>query len=93
MKRLISIIIVALALLGASAQGQQQQPERRFSPEQFENDMKEYITKEASLTPQEAAKFFPVFKEMNEKQRVLFDRQRRLNNVKPSDEQLSLIHI
>ena len=53
----------------------------------FEAELQDFITKEAKLTPQEAAKFFPVYKEMQEKQRELFDRQRELAKVKPTDEQ------
>ena len=49
--------------------------------------MQEFITKEAKLTPEDAAKFFPLYKEMQDKQRKLFARQRELANVKPSDEQ------
>lgn len=49
--------------------------------------MQEYITKEANLTPEDATKFFPLYKEMQDKQRKLFARQRELANVKPSDEQ------
>ena len=43
-------------------------------------------TKEACLTPQEAAKFFPIYKEMQAKQRAVFERQRQLAKVKPTDE-------
>ena len=73
--------------LSISAQGFGQQNQQRFSPEKFEADLQEYITKEAKLTPQEAGKFFPVYKEMQEKQRALFARQLELANVKPADEQ------
>lgn len=89
MKRLFSIVILALLTLGIGAQDnkQQQQPSQRFSPERFEAELQSYITKEANLTPQEAAKFFPVYKEMQEKQRVLFGRQGLQGFTKPQDEQ------
>lgn len=64
--------------------GQQGQ---RFSPERFQQQLEEAITKEASLTPQEAAAFFPVYREMQEKQRAVFMRQRNVSRVKPADEQ------
>ncbi len=98
MKKLLMILILATAVLGSQAQGQrhqwqqqqkqsQQQPQQQFSPEMFEKQMQDYITKEAKLTEQEAAKLFPIYKEMQDKQRVLFGRQRELANVKPSDEE------
>ena len=85
MKKVFYIIVLtALFTIKATAQDQRQQ---RFSPEKFEAELKDYITKEANLTPQEAAKFFPLYKEMQEKQRALFGRQRGLGLVKPFDEQ------
>ena len=42
---------------------------RQFSPEQFVNDMKEFITKEAQLSPMESQAFFPIYFEMQEQQR------------------------
>lgn len=72
--------------LGMNAQ-EQNAPQQRFSPERFEAELQNYITKEAGLTPQEATKFFPVYKEMQDKQRTLFERQRELGKTKPTDEQ------
>ncbi|MBO4812077.1 MAG: hypothetical protein J5552_11035 [Prevotella sp.] len=68
-------------------QAGQQGAQQRFSPEKFDADMQDFITKEANLTPQEASKFFPVYKEMQEKQRVLFMRQSQVARTKPADEQ------
>lgn len=84
-----------LLTLAVSAQGQGfdqgfgrgQGQGQRFSPEQFQAQLEEFITKEASLTLQEATAFFPVYREMQEKQRAVFIRQRNLSRVKPSDEQ------
>lgn len=86
MKKILTIIVMLTAVIMVNAQGGQQ-AQQRFSPEKFEADLQGYITKEAHLTQQEASKFFPVYKEMQEKQRALFDRQRELAKVKPSDEQ------
>ena len=44
-----------------------------------------FMTKEAGLTAQEAARFFPVYDEMREKQRY-FDRLRAIHHSKPSSE-------
>lgn len=97
MKKLFLILMMATVALGLQAQGQgpwqgqrrqhQQQQQQQFSPEKFEQQMQEYMTKEAKLSEQEAAKFFPVYKEMHDKQRALFARQRELANVKPCDEE------
>lgn len=77
--------MVALVMMaGVSAQGQKRE---RFSPEKFQAELEQFITKEACLTPKEAAAFFPVYKEMLKKQRAIFDRQRQEGRVKPADEQ------
>lgn len=85
MKKLFGILLLTMFTLGINAQGQGQ-GQQRFSPERFEADMQQFITREAHLTQEEATKFFPLYKEMQEKQRALFDRQRELAKVKPSDE-------
>ena len=58
----------------------------KFSPEKFDAELRQFITDEAKLTEQEAAKFFPVYKEMQAKQRVVFARQRAQLMNKPEDE-------
>ena len=68
---------------GFSQQNAQQQ---KFSPEKYQADLEQYITKEACLTPQEAAAFFPLFREMQKKQRALYNRMRDDVRIKPTDE-------
>ena len=48
------------------------QENRKFSPEKFQAEMEQFITKEANLTPEEAAKFFPLYREMQQKQRAIY---------------------
>lgn len=60
--------------------------QHRFSPDKFDAELREFITNEAKLTEQEAAKFFPVYKEMQAKQREVFGRQKALGMSKPEDE-------
>lgn len=85
MKRL-TIILVAF-FLAVTVIPQEHKPQLpKFSPEKFQADLEQFITKEACLTPQEAAKFFPVYKEMQAKQRAVYDRQRQLGWGKPADE-------
>ena len=85
MKKISFIFISLLLAIVVTAQDGQQNP-GRFSPERFQAALEQFITKEACLTPQEAAKFFPIYKEMQAKQRAVFERQRQLAKVKPTDE-------
>ena len=100
MRRLVFLSLVCLSVVGASAQnfprqgfpqqgfGQQnlQQQQQRFSPEKYQADLEQYITKEACLTPKEAAAFFPMFREMQKKQRVIYNQMRDESKIKPTDE-------
>ena len=81
MRRYVVVLLSLLMALIVSAQEQ-----KKFSPEKFEADLEEFITKEAGFTQQEAAKFFPLFKEMREKQRALYARMRQAGKEKPSDD-------
>ena len=87
-KVLLVLIIYNLSLVASSAQenggGQQ------FSPDKFDAELRQYITEQAKLTEQEAEKFFPVYKEMQAKQRVVFGRQRELLRAKPEGEKACL---
>lgn len=81
MKRKMLILMAWLLTLTVSAQ---EQP--KFSPEKFEADMEAYIVREAELTPQEASRYFPLLREMHEKQRVLYKRMRQTGKETPADE-------
>ena len=86
MKRLTSIILLMIFALAIVAQDQRQPPQQKFSPERFQAELEQFIAKEACLTAQEKAAFFPIYKEMQAKQRAVFGRQRQLGKVKPADE-------
>ena len=73
MKKIVTISLLLMMAVMVSAQDN-----KRFSPEKFEADLKAYITKEASLTPQEADRVYPVFCELREKQRVIYDKMRKM---------------
>lgn len=62
------------------------QERRRFDPAKFEADLEQFITTEAALTPQEAAAFFPLYRDMRKKQLAYFGEDRRLCNVDSSDD-------
>ena len=81
MKRLIvSAVLMLMVVLSVNAEEQQ-----KFSPEKFQADLEQYITNEAGFTTEEAAKFFPLYREMQQKQRVVYNKMRELFKV-PSDE-------
>ena len=89
MKRNLSIFFLLLVIT-LTLQAQQQQHQRmprRFSPELFDKQLTEFITREASLSESEAEKFFPVYKEMWKQQRLLMKRQHEVEHEKPADEE------
>lgn len=86
MKRLQLTLIVLLTAMAVSAQDNNR-PQEKFSPEKFEAELHDFIVSEAHLTSQEEAKFFPVYREMQQKQRAVYDRQRNLGKQKPQGEE------
>lgn len=58
----------------------------RFSPEQFQAEMEQFIMREAKLTTEEAQKFFPLLREMHAKQRAVYEKIKRECSRRPSDE-------
>ena len=86
MKRLFLAIMAIAITLGTQAQDNRPN-DGKFSPEKFDAELRSYITSEAHLTQQEAAAFFPLYKEMQQKQRVIFNKQRELGKEKPKDEE------
>ncbi len=81
MKRTMTILMLVLCTLVASAQDK-----KKFSPAKFESDLAAYITREASLTQEEASKILPLLKEMHDKQRSLMEKQRQSAKQKPADD-------
>ena len=79
-KLLVFAVLIFVVALGASAEEQQ-----KFSPEKFQADLEQYITTEAGLTNEEAAKFFPLYREMQQKQRVVYNKIHELFKL-PHDE-------
>ena len=60
--------------------------EKKFSPEQFDAELQKFIVWDAKLTPEEAAKFFPLYWEMQKKQRELYEKQQHIAKNKPADD-------
>lgn len=84
MKKILLLLISLMSLTQASAQSGNKP---KFDPKQFQADMEQFITTEAALSPQQAETFFPVYREMQKKQRVIYNQQRRLRHIKPTDEE------
>jgi len=53
----------------------------KFDPARFEAELEQFITVEAGFTPQDASKFFPLYREMRTKQRYYFDQMRKYDYV------------
>jgi len=68
MKRILSLAFLALFTVSLWAQNPEQ-GKPRFDPKEFQQRMQAELTKQACLTPEEAQAFFPVYREMKEKQR------------------------
>ena len=80
-KILLSIAVLLLSVSTALADNPQ-----KFSPEKSQADMEQFITKEAGLTADEAAKFFPLYREMQQKQRVVYKQIKEVWKEQPADE-------
>lgn len=59
-----------------SIQGMAQ--DKKFSPKEFNTRFEAFATEEAKLTPKEAGQFFPLYREMKEKQRNYYKKMRVL---------------
>lgn len=78
---LIALLIIAVA--GMSAQPPRKGGKGAFSPARFQAELEQYVTTHAALTPTESARFFPVYREMGKKMRMLFDEMRRWRQFTP----------
>ncbi|SFF98351.1 hypothetical protein [Prevotella sp. KH2C16] len=82
MKKGVTILMLLVFTLSLSAQ---QRSRHHFDPKKFEAEMEQYITRQAALTPVEASKFFPLYREMQKKQRVYFQEMRRCRHIDAND--------
>lgn len=84
LKKLLLILILTLPL--TAAQAQREHGGCKFSAEEFHAQLEQFITRAACLTPKEASKFFPVYREMMQKQRALHDEMSNYKRIKPASE-------
>lgn len=82
---LLNTLFLLLAFPVVATAQKEQRP--KFDPVKFEAELEQFITTEAGLSPQEAAQFFPVYREMQKKQRVIFDEMRRFRHMDINDNQ------
>ena len=82
LKGLVLMVLFAFWGLSLSAQ-----PDRKpFNPARFEADLEQFITVNAGLTPEEAAKFFPLYRELRKRQLGLMQSDRRYAHVDVNDD-------
>ena len=88
MKKILTTLTIALALIGtATAQEHRGPGERKhFSPEEFQAKQRAHITEKAELTPEEADKFFPLYFELQKKRFEMEREARKSLNFKPGKE-------
>ena len=80
MKRILFTCSFLMCMIAVSAQP----GVKKFDPREFQANLEQFITTEAALTPQEAEAFFPVFRELQKKQRILFEEQQRMRHFRPA---------
>lgn len=69
------------------------QDHKKFNPDEYQRKLEAHITKFAGLTTLEAQSFFPLFREMQQKQRAIFKKQRKRNQSMFSNNKAALIAI
>ena len=80
----IILILQLLMVLSVSAQRHQ-----KFSPEKFDAEMEKFVTEQAKLSQQESEKFFPLFREMHQRQRAVYHKIREATKQAPADDKTS----
>lgn len=81
MKRTVLFFVCLIVATIAMAQ------DKKFSPAEFEAELESFIKKEAKFTEAESSKFFPLFREMHQKQRAISQKMRTIGKDKPANEE------
>ena len=84
-EKLLCLMICLLSVIAVKAQ--ENQKAQKFSPEKFQADMEQFITQEAKLTSDETTKFFPLLREMHQKQRAVYEKIKKECSQRPSNEE------
>lgn len=80
-KFLVVFLIMAFTISGTV----QAQRNKKFDPKRFEADMEQFIVTEAGLSMHESAVFFPLFRQLQRKQRLIFDEMNRYRHTDLKD--------
>lgn len=83
MKNILYIIIFLLCATNTNAQTQ-----KKFDPARFEAELEQFITTDACLSPDEASRFFPLYREMRKRQKAYFGQDRRYQHIDITDDKL-----
>ena len=86
MRKFAFFVFVSMILMAGLEPLHAQNPMNRFDPARFEADLEQFITTAAGLTPNEASAFFPLYREMQKKQRSIYDQLRRYRHVDFNDD-------
>lgn len=71
MKRLITLLVMICGVMPLLWAGDE--CDQRLSPQEFRDKQKAFITEKAGLTSKEAAKFFPLYFELQDRKKQLND--------------------
>lgn len=89
MKKIALLLLFALISTATFAQNKgdvtSSRGARGFNKQEFRQRMQEFITKEASLTQEEAKAFFPIYNEYKDKQRQIHISINKLKKNAPQD--------
>ena len=77
------LFVIVLLLCAYTTNAQKAKP---FDPIKFEADLEQFIATQAGLTPQESSRFFPVYREMRNKQRAFFGVDKLYSHVDVNDD-------
>lgn len=87
MKKLFILLIFISATLSGTMAQEHKGP-KRFSPEQFRQKQREFITEKAQLTQEEADAFFPIFFEL-QKEKFRIEHEARSKVIKERGQKLT----
>ena len=78
------LLFLLFSLFSLSMHAQTQKPE--FNPQKFDADLEQYVARKGGLTPSEASKFFPLYRQMRTKMRINFSKERENFCINENDE-------
>jgi len=77
------MLLLCVGIASANAQ-----KHKKFSPAEFEAELEQFIVTDACLSPEDASRFFPLYREMRKKQMAFFGADRRYRHIDTSDDRV-----